>query len=399
MNLPVFRLTLVLLPTLYACGTDPIAHTPDADTRDVFDATPDTADTPDTEVTSPIEGRALGLNDVTFLLPLTTFTTPLAPVRALLDEAVFTDLVTASGDVVTNFADLVPVAIRVDLCDRIAPGPCPIDADASLRVVLQPMFPLADSPHVGFEDVAVHAFYPIPRADLPDVIERLRAMADIADIPFDTPLQVNPALLADPHGAYRDALADLVADYAAPDRLIRLTAFAQFSLSAALLWLFRGVERASLDEPLAPVIIPGIQTVQQDVLALGRSSYDITPVVDSPEGLALTLAESAFTAATPERQRQGIAALAEIDNPAAHTSHTTQCANCHVTTQLAHHRQAGPAAKIGPFEPRPFDPNDAMDRSLRALGYVFTSPVVSQRAANETAAVATELEARFPSTR
>jgi hypothetical protein len=382
---------------LVACADPSPASVSEVDASEVD--VPDGAADVEVEVTpDPIEGPMLGLNDLTFLLPPGTLPAPLLPVEDLLDEAVFADLVTASGEVFTDFADFVPVAVRFDLCDRDVPGPCPIDADGSLRVVLQPIIDPSATP-VVFEDVAVHAFYPIPKGELALLVTRLRALADLGQIPLDTPLRPNPALNLDPNGAYRTALAELVQDYAAPERVVRLTVFAQFSMRAALVWLFRGVERSSLTEPLAPIIIPGVEVAQQDVLLVGQTSYEVTPVVDSPPGVELALSEYAFAAATSEQQANARRALQAIDDPATHSASTTQCANCHVTTQLALHREAGPFETIGPFTPRPFDPEQALDRSLRNLGYVFQHPVVSQRAANETATVATELEARFPSTR
>lgn len=387
------------LALIAACTNDSTARDA-AHTGDLaHDTQPDSGDSTDTSPT-PVEGPALGLNDLTFLLPPETFPTPLVPPELLLDEALFNELVTDSGDVITEYARLVPVAVRFDLCDRIVPGPCPTDADASLRIVLQPLSPpRPDTQRPDFEDVAVHAFYPIPRAELPALVAQLRELAELGQIPASTPLRPNPALAATPDGPYRTKLAQLVMDHAAPNRLIRLTALAQFSIRAALVWLFRGVERSTLDEPLARIVIPDVDAEQQDVLLVGRNSYEVTPVADAPAGLELALDEFAFDAATSTRRQEALDALAQIDSPAAHTAHTTQCANCHVTTQLALHRGGSPAADIGPFSPRPFDPESAMDRSLRALGYVFSAPVVSQRAANETAAVAVELEGRFPSTR
>jgi len=394
-----FALVAPIALALSAACSDGSTARDAADFEDLaHDTQPDSGDSTDTSP-APVEGPALGLNDLTFLLPPETFPTPLVPPELLLDEALFNALVTESGDVITDYADLVPVAVRFDLCDRIVPGPCPADADASLRVVLQPRSTPIGAPGPTFEDVAVHAFYPIPNAELPTLVAALRELADLGQIPFSTPLSPNPALAQEPNGPYRAKLAQLVRDHAAPDRLIRLTAFAQFSIRAALVWLFRGVERTSLDEPLTRIAIPDVDAEQQDVLLVGRNSYEVTPVADAPAGLELALSEFAFDAATSARKQEALDALAQIDSPAAHTAHTTQCANCHVTTQLALHRGAAPAADSGPFTPRPYDPESSMDRSLRALGYVFSAPVVSQRAANETAAVAVELESRFPSTR
>ncbi len=386
-----------------ACDDD-AASTPDAEVLEV--STDVALESTDAEVAEAEEtvvpGRELGLNDLTFLMPLVAQQTPLVPAEELIDEAVFASLVTEPGDVFTEFSQLRVVAVRFDVCDRHVPGECPLDADGSLRIVLQPMQIASEAPGFAFDDIAVHAFFPIPHADMPAVIGRLRAMAELADIDLTTPLQPSPALTAAPEGPYRDALAQLIRDYAAPDQLIRLTSFAQFSIRAALNWMFRGVERASLDVPLARIDIPDLASQQQEVLLIGRTSYEITPLAELPLGIGLVVDENAFAAATPERQRKAREALAEIDNPMKHTPDTMQCAACHITTQLAHHR--GPMTDVAgvyqsPLDPKPFGVPDAHDRTLRALGYVGFSPVVSQRAANETAQVAKEIEVRYPSGR
>ena len=98
------------------------------------------------------------MNDVTSLLPLPA--DPTTPVLARLfdtapalvdpdwfDAMVFTRRDLGAKDN-TNFTrnSFHIVAVRFDLCDRIAAGPCPAGGDGR---------------HVG-----VHLFYPIPAADV-----------------------------------------------------------------------------------------------------------------------------------------------------------------------------------------------------------------------------------------
>lgn len=348
--------------------------------------TPDAVE--DTATPPPPPSRALGLNDVSILLPLPTAgAAPLVPMGDLVPPGLFASLVTDSQEVFTDYARFHVVAVRFDLCDRVVPGPCPPGSDGSLRVVLQP---LLDG--FGAEDVALHAFFPIPNDELAELVGALRDLAELAEIPTDTPLGVNPALAADPPvTAYRDGLGALVARYARADHLMRLTFFAQFSLRSALVWLFRGVVKVG--DRLVPIDIPGIDAPQQDVLLVGRLSYEVDPVVDAPAGFLLAVDEWAFAAADPDSQRAALLALDGIDDPAVHTAETVQCASCHITSNVRPSRME--VAGLSPTGPWPLGDIDGRTRTLRAFGYFGTTPIASQRVVNESLLVLREIDGRF----
>jgi hypothetical protein len=96
---------------------------------------------------------ALGMNDVTILVPLPTSVDqpvlargtdtaddgegfiPEALVERLGDDAISTDSILFPG----SYERLQLVGVRFDLCDHEAPGPCPSVGDASLRLVFQPL--------------------------------------------------------------------------------------------------------------------------------------------------------------------------------------------------------------------------------------------------------------------
>lgn len=176
------RLSLPLL-ALLGCGTPPAA-------RDAAPATP---------------RRPLGMNDVTILVPLPADRA--APVLAAIDGGpggvplvarghhaalveVGGDLAPKSGDAVA-YGDYHVVGVRFDLCDREEVGPCPAGADGRLRLVLQPLY-AGGGGAVLAHDLAVHAFYPIAAAELPEVVAELRAMAQLHDTPTAAPLGVSP---------------------------------------------------------------------------------------------------------------------------------------------------------------------------------------------------------------
>ncbi|MCC6334059.1 MAG: hypothetical protein IT380_08745 [Myxococcales bacterium] len=345
----------------------------------------------------PTESRKLGLNDVTFLLPLDSVDagTPMPGPEAMVSFELFDRLTTTPGDVLTDLNRLRVVALRFDVCDRAQPGPCPPGADGSLRLVLQPLQRDARA-----EDVALHAFFPVPPAELPQVVDELRGLARLQDLPLSAPLQVNAAWRAQPE--YRAKLAALVGRYAKAPRLVRLTLFGQLTMNAALIWVFRGVEKQGAG--FVRVDIPDVDESDQQALLFGAASFTATPVADAPRGFARVLSESAFRAATPADQRLALESLTAADNPTLHTAQTVQCVTCHVATTLLTQRAADAGVALSslatrytaPFDLTPLGKDSLRPFTLRALGWLGDEPLVAQRTVHETANVVEEVEARFP---
>jgi hypothetical protein len=359
---------------------------------------------------APVQSRRLGMNDVSILVPLpdkaggptlariTGVTTRVE----LVPRDAFQRIVSTPGDVLEPFERFQVVAVRFDLCDRPAPGPCPPGMEGRVRLVLQPM---SDAPNMHARDVALHAFYPIPAEEMGKVIDELRALAAIQDVPVTAPLGISPALVAaGPERAmYAGRLRALVARYADGTKLTRLTLFAQHATSAAFNWVFRGVERQG--SGFKDMVIPDVRATEQRTILESRDSYATEPVADVPAGFALALDEPMFSAGTPSMRRQALRALAEAEDPTRRAPETVQCVACHVSTLLTARRsvRAGvnPATIPGRYASTYNLSNSTTtattnERSLRAFGWVFREPAISQRVINETAQVLTEIEARFP---
>lgn len=352
---------------------------------------------PDAGAYVPTETRALGLNDVTLLLPLDSVDagTPLPGPEALLRYDLFDRLSTTPGDVLTDFDRLRVVAIRFDVCDRAAPGRCPDGADGSLRLVLQPLLRTAEA-----EDVALHAFYPVPAAEVPELVDSLRRLARLQDVPLTAPLQVNQAWKT--NAEYTQGLAALVARYAAPAKLVRVTLFGQLTMNAALIWVFRGVEKHGAG--FERIDIPDVMAQDQQAVLFGGASFTATPIADAPAGFRRVLSESDFRAGTPAQQREALESLTASDNPTLHTAQTVQCVTCHVSTTLLDQRAADagidlstlPTRFTSRFDLTPLGKDSVRPFTLRALGWLRKEPLVAHRAVHETANVVEEMEARFP---
>ncbi len=353
----------------------------------------------DAGVFVPTQTRPLGLNDLTWLLPLDPLdaVSPFPGAAELLPLGSFTRLTTAEPVVRTDLARLRLVAFRFDLCDRATTAPCAEDADAILRLVLQPVFPgpaLAD-------DIALHAFFPVPRAEVPAVVDELRGLAAQYGLARESALQVNTAFTTD--ADYRAKLGAFLSRYAKSTRLFRLTLFGQESEHAAIVWVFRGEEMQG--GSLQPIPIADVNATSQEVLLFGGDSYLVTPLADAPPGFGRAVMETTFRNSSSAEQLESVRSLLAVDSPKLHTSATAQCVSCHLATTLLAPRSTDAGIDLiplterftaPPFDLTPLGSQSARTRTLRALGYFGATALVSQRVVNETANVVGEVERRFP---
>ncbi|HEX6245678.1 MAG TPA: hypothetical protein VFZ61_32360 [Polyangiales bacterium] len=300
----------------------------------------------------------------------------------------------------TDYENLHLVAVRFDLCDRTQPGICAAGEDAGLRLVWQPV----RGQSVAFADAGIHAFFAIPHAQLPSALTTLRELAQLQGAPVTSPLLVSPALSDSKQPAYAEKLRAFVRAHALRSRLVRLAMNVQPVRYAQVRWLLRGLERQA-DGTFRELAIPGSAAVQQDVFARG-AGFEGVPAVDLPAGFSTILRETGFQEAAPEAQVAGLQALVDTEHPLKVAPGTAPCITCHTSTPLYQLR-------INPFAlpvqevlrsayVTPFDVSIDMGkppsrgRSVRGLGYVLQTPVISRRVAHETAQVLTEIAQRFP---
>ena len=152
--------------------------------------------------------------------------------------------------------------------------------------------------------------------------------------------------------------------------------------------------------------ILGTTELSQRVVLGGTASYQVVPMIDTPSGLLGAISQAAFDQADATQKRQDLAALVETENPLSQTAETVPCVGCHVSTVVMAARAA--SAAIDPLTlpgryTSSFDlstsggQSAATPQTLRALGYLRTTALISQRVANDTAQTLTEIDQRFPS--
>jgi hypothetical protein len=352
----------------------------------------------------------LDMNDVTILAPLPAANAPpvlfsggsladdgTAFVPRPLFERLLKDLEENSMILPLELYDsLQVVSVRFDLCDRHLPGACPRAEDARMRLVFQPI-----STGGAAEDAGFHAFYAIHNHEIPAAVAALRDLARSVSAQTGA-LRVSPALTAADPRAYATKLRAFVKRYGGETRLVRLTMNAQPRLFAQLRWVLRGVEKRG--DAFVDIPIVGTSATSESVLLVGNPGYEVKPPIDRPPALLVALDQATFNGADASKEGESLAALASVDNPLSHTAETLACVACHVSTVLMATRSMSalvdPLTVVGRFTSR-FDLSVAGGklveaRVTRALGYVFMTPLISQRVANETAQVLTEIEKRYP---
>lgn len=398
------RFVVGWLAVLMACGSPEAVPT---------DAQPVDDDAPPVDAFVGVgESYPLGLNDISMLfqLPADPFHgVTLAKMTGvpgssgeLVPRSVFQHLVVTPGDVANPYEQFHVVALRFDLCDRVAVGPCPAGADGQLRLVFQPVE--AGSLGVRAVDAALHGFYTIPAADLAGVINELRAIARVGGFQTASPLAVNQLIAStSPPSEYRSRLRALVGRLARAERLTRLTLFAQED--RPFHWVFRGVDIDGAT--LTDITIPTVGVTEQRAVMVDRNwlTIEATPAANDPGGFTRALDNALFVPATDAEKAQALSALASAQNPTTYAFSTQQCIGCHVSSLLTHERtrqeDVDPLTVPGTFTST-HDLSIGLGiattqwSSLRAFGWALGEPVISQRVANESALVLDEIALRFP---
>lgn len=356
---------------------------------------------------------ALGMNDVTMLVPLPVDLAAPTLLRldfdrdTLVERSTFVSFVIA-GDMAPKsneqlvMGDYHLVAVRFDLCDRTA-APCGRDDDGRLRLVLQPLF-RRDGATLA-HDIGVHLFYRIPNAELPAVVDELRALAALAETPRSSPLVPSPALVAG-DAAYRDRLRALVERYAVRAELVKLTTLGQERGSGAFAWVARGLERHGDALVAFPIPEMGLLNFTQKIQAgTGNLFFDVSPLAPTPIEPALN--GLTWPARSAETKRAALDALEAIENPRLRSAADAQCMGCHVATLVGSYRarEEGvdrttlPSHFTSAHDTSVSGPILTDSRIVRGLGWAATFPTISQRVANETALVVDEIELRYPAQR
>lgn len=346
---------------------------------------------------------ALGMNDVSVLLPLSVARAYLDPTSAgakgaLLPQDVY-DKVPKFG--VEPADGLVwdrmrAVAIRFDACFQTKAG-----CAAQIRIVMQPILAGGDT-----NDSALHLFYTLPEAEMTEVVAELRKLRELAPEQTDAPLDVSPAMTAQgSSGAYTTGLRDLVLRFAGEQTLTRMTFFLR-APPVREEWFFGGFDRAA-----------GVMT-QLNIVGIGKTnqrvdrpettegySYLFVPAGKVPEDVSALLVTATAKTAPVEDVKKAFSAFLRIENPAKYGPDALPCAGCHVSTvatefatkEMGFDPKADPDAFTSPKWDLSMRGKSATTLpSLRAFGYHRREAMIARRVINESAAAVDEIETKYP---
>jgi cytochrome c553 len=155
-----------------------------------------------------------------------------------------------------------------------------------------------------------------------------------------------------------------------------------------------------------PLVVPRVNGNQQGVVVNGDKtgpfSSSLSPAPTGADTLGMLLdatrldiLASANPSAAQQALTAGESAASALENPSVHDSTTADCASCHLAESA---RVFGDqfAATHGLDAAGTSTQTFTAAQTLRACGYVGTTPVLSQRTINESALAAERMGALLP---
>ena len=298
--------------------------------------------------------------------------------------------------------DMRVVSLRIDPCFAALDPSGAAECQNQVRLIFQPTKVDSADASLNTQDAAVHAFYAMPRAELTALAKEILAAKRGARGSLRTPLGVHPLIEAQGlAGTFATDLKAAVLRHAGKANLTRLT-FMTREPSRQPLWKFGGFDIAGARHTKMKVASMG-EIAEQSFSTLGRNGQS-TPAIQSPDDLSLFFRASSAQSATPAAVKKAFTAALRVQNPSMHSPDTVDCVSCHTTTsaRIFAEKNANQSATDNParFTSRfnvALTKSPAAERpdNLRAFGYLGTEVAISQRTANESAAVAEYVNAKI----
>ena len=349
--------------------------------------------------------QAWELSDVSVLVPMpkneTEKATLLTP-QGLIPSAVVSALPqlhynNRNADLFQN--SLRVLGIRFDACFTEGEGPQP--CRRQIRLVWQPI--KTSRGKLVTLDAPVHTFHEFDQAGWDAVVAEYKALLNANPVRQGTALVVNPRIKAQGlNGAFHKGLKKLVTKHCVQGNFTRLTLMSLHPGDNE--WNFMGWD--IVNGQMRPIVIAQIDRPTQNAKTkppVPITSFDLLATV-KPEGFSRVA--SAVFVDSPKAKRdlspREVEAFAKeilhIDNPRRSNPGTVDCASCHL---------AGPGAQwlklnfpqlvanTGFLSKRDLTNstiNSLKPRRMRAFGYFYDEPLISQRTINESAEVADSLD-------
>lgn len=294
------------------------------------------------------------------------------------------------------------VGIRLDPCSARSPGSsCEKD---EVRLVLQALT-RDQAGRPVYTDGGVHLIYDVPPSDLFDMLlELLTAKKENGNL-GSAVLGPHPILTAQGlSGPFAERLRAIVLRHVGATRLVKVTMFNHGNLDEDA-WTFAAVENVGGSFVKASIGAHRSETSQTVVGSSATGEISNTRASAYP-ALGVDAVEALVGGAhaapgSPEALALSTAfeAAVRVDNPTAHTTETTTCANCHLAEGARrigeglyafHSSNVYRSPRTGLPVPAPRDERTSVT-NLHAFGYLGRQVSISQRTANESEHVAWRL--------
>jgi hypothetical protein len=313
--------------------------------------------------------------DVAFLVPL-SHARDFLPSSVVVSRDVFDRLhpLTVVDEPDVLFNALATVAVRLDPCFQ--EGSPPSACRPQLRLVLQPVMDGPDG--LTTRDAAVHVFFELDAAVVKATVKELNRLRVTSGGTFE-------------RDAWRTSAGALLRPLISRDRLSRVTQMSVHASNQA--WVFSGfeVKGSTFDD----IRIATVNVVEGHVTSTGGTTdlaVTLDPAPAAEPSLPDVLQKTRRDAASMVSLEKATAALARLEDPAAHNPGTVDCGACHAAAVAARFLQASQSKPMTLSSP---DAVYADTRNLRAFGYFFATPAISPRVKREIAAVRTTLAAQL----
>lgn len=355
--------------------------------------------------------ETVATSDVSILMPLPNDVAGTGLLRAdtqgplgelLPRKLLETDLETTSLDFEgrgSGYDALRVVGVRLDPCSARSSG---TSCDkGEVRLVLQALT-RDQAGRAAYADGGVHLIYDVPPNDLFDMLlEVLTAKKENGNL-GSAALGPHPILTAQGlTGPFAERLHTIVLRHVGATRLVKVTVFNHGNMDEDA-WTFAAIENVGGSFVKASIGAHRSETSQTVVGSSATGEITNTRAntypelgVDSVDAL-VGGAHAAPGSAEALALSTAFEAVVRVDNPTAHTTETTTCANCHLAEGA---RRIGEglyafqsvnvyrSPRTGLPVPAPRDERTSVT-NLHAFGYLGRQVSVSQRTANESENVA-----------
>jgi hypothetical protein len=298
------------------------------------------------------------------------------------------------------------LSLRIDPCFPGLGVEDPGGCKNQIRLVFQPVQAPFPDEAIDAKDAAVHAFYTMSRDEFSEMAKEILAAKHGARGSVRTALGPHPLIEEQGlGGVFATELKAVVLKHAGKANLTRVT-FMTREPPRQPQWKFGGFDIEGARHTKMKIASLG-ETTEQTFTTLARNG-NANPAVRSEDNISILFRTFEAQGATLEAKAKAYTSALRIQNPTMHSPDTVDCVSCHTATsaRIWAEKNMNQSATNNParFKARfstALTKSPASERpdNLHSFGYLGTEASVSQRTANESAAVAEYINTKILTSR